>query len=140
MLVPLAQRSDAPVDPGAVDGFSGDAIVFDQHHFGLLVAFLLDNLPPQSRYLIVFTLGGAAGVLDMLCFRFVEEVYTAAPRRMKLGRTLKAVYSNKPFMRLLMMWTVWCFTANLAGPYLTPYARNVMGLSFTQIDLWHIVS
>lgn len=108
--------------------------------FGLLVAFLLDNLLPQSRYLIVFTLGGAAGVLDMLCFRFVEEVYTAAPRRMKLGRTLKAVYSNKPFMRLLIMWTVWCFTANLAGPYLTPYARNVMGLSFTQIMIFGTLS
>jgi len=108
--------------------------------FGLLAAFMLDNLPPQSRYLIIFAVGGTAGVLDMLCFRFVEEVYTAPPRQMKLGKTMKAVFSNKPFMRLLLMWTVWCFTTNLVAPYLIPYARNVMGLSFTQIMIFGTLS
>jgi MFS family permease len=132
-LTPLSIR-------GRWMGFREMLLALTNILFSLLVAFLLDNLPPQSRYLIIFAVGGTAGVLDMACFRFVEEVYTAPPRQMKLGKTLEAVFSNKPFMRLLLMWTVWCFTTNLVAPYLIPYARNVMGLSFTQIMVFGTLS
>ena len=43
------------------------------------------------------------------------------------------VFRNKPFFRLVVMWTAWCFTANLCEPYLNRYSMNVMGLNFTQM-------
>ena len=108
--------------------------------FSLVVAFLLDYLPIDSRYVIIFLIGGALGVLDMVCFGFAPEVKPAAREQMHLGREFKQILQNKPFMRLTVMWMVWCFTANLSGAYLTPYAMNTMGLNFLQITLFGTVA
>ncbi len=104
--------------------------------FGLLVARLLDTLPSESKYVIIFLLGGTLGILDMVCFGFCEEKYSAPPRRLRFGAVLKDILANKPFMRLVAMWTAWCFTANICGPYLSRYSVNEMGLSFTQMMLF----
>lgn len=108
--------------------------------FSLVVAFLLDYLPIDSRYVIIFLIGGLLGVLDMVCFGFAPEVKPAAREQMHLGREFKQILQNKPFMRLTVMWMVWCFTANLSGAYLTPYAMNTMGLNFLQITLFGTVA
>ena len=104
--------------------------------FGLLVARLLDTLPPQNKYIIIFLLGGTLGMLDMLCFAFCQEQYNAPPRRLHLSAVLKDILKNKPFCRLVIMWTSWCFASNLCAPYLSRYSVNEMGLSFTQMMLF----
>ena len=101
--------------------------------FGLLVARLLDTLPAESRYIVIFIIGGTLGVLDMVCFGFCKEVYSAPPQRLHFGGILKDILQNRPFLRLTVMWTAWCFSANLCGPYLARYSVNEMGLSFTQM-------
>lgn len=101
--------------------------------FGLLVAHLLDTLPPENRYVIIFLLGGTLGILDMVCFGFCEEKYSTPPRRLHIRAVIKEITRNKPFLRLIVMWTAWCFTANLCGPYLSRYSVNEMGLTFTQM-------
>ena len=103
--------------------------------FGLLVAQLLDRLPVSSRFVVVFLLGGTLGMLDMLCFGFCEERYPpaqAAP--MRLSAALETL-RHKPFRRLTVMWTAWCFTASLCEPYLSRYSINDMGLTFTQMTV-----
>lgn len=101
--------------------------------FGLLVAYLLDALPAQSKYVIIFLIGGALGVMDMLCFAFCKESYSSPPKKLRLKAVLADVARNKPFLRLTVMWMAWCFTANLAGPYLGRYSMNEMGLNFMQL-------
>ncbi len=101
--------------------------------FGLLVARLLDTLPPENRYVIIFLLGGTMGVLDMVCFGFCKEVYSSPPRQLRFGSVFRDILKNKPFLRLTVMWTAWCFTSNLCAPYLGRYSVNEMGLSFTQM-------
>ena len=101
--------------------------------FGLLVAQLLDTLPPDSRYVIIFLLGGTVGMIDMVCFGFCKEVYATPAQRTPLKQVLRDIAGNKPFLRLVVMWTAWCFTANLCAPYLNRYSLNEMGLSFTQM-------
>ncbi len=101
--------------------------------FGILVARLLDTLPPENRYIIVFLMGGTVGMLDMLCFGFCEEKYNAPARRLHLAGMVREVLANRPFLRLTVMWTAWCFTSNLCGPYLARYSVNDMGLTFTQM-------
>jgi len=108
--------------------------------FGLGVATLLDTLPPESRYIVIFLMGGTVGVLDMVCFGFCKETYSTPPRKMKFFAIFKEVWKNKPFMRLVIMWTAWCFTANLCGAYLGRYAMNEMGLSFTQVMIFGTMS
>jgi MFS family permease len=104
--------------------------------FGLLVAWMLDALPVYNRYIIVFAVGGFLGMLDMLCFGFCVEKYSDSPRRLHIGRVLKNIRENKAFCRLVVMWTAWCFTSNLAGPYLARYSINDMGLSFMQMTVF----
>lgn len=101
--------------------------------FGLLAARMLDVLPPQSKYVIIFLIGGTLGILDMVCFGFCKEEYASPPKRLRFGAVLRDIARNKPFLRLTVMWTAWCFTANLCGPYLSRYSMNEMGLSFTQM-------
>lgn len=108
--------------------------------FGLLVAWLLEALGVESRFIVVFLIGGALGALDMICFGFVREVWKADPPKMNMRKNIARVLKDRPFMRVTLMWTVWCFTANMSGSYLTPYAMNVMGLNFFQITLFGTVA
>ena len=104
--------------------------------FGLLVAWMLDTLPLPDRYAIIFALGGVLGMLDMICFGFCREQYSDAPRKRKIGSVLKSIRSNRPFCALVTMWTAWCFTSNLCGPYLARYSINEMSLSFMQMTVF----
>lgn len=90
----------------------------------------------ESRYIIVFIIGGVVGMLDMCCFMGCKEVYSAPPVKSGFSATLKKVVRNKPFMHFTLMWTAWCFTANMAGAYHNRYCMNVMGLTFMQITLF----
>ena len=110
--------------------------------FGLVVAYLLDALPQGSKFTVIFLLGGVLGVMDMVCFGFARDEWTGeTPKaRVSVFKTVKSVLSNRPFMRLTLMWTAWCFTANMAGSYLTPYAMNSMKLSFMQITVFGTVT
>ena len=109
--------------------------------FGLLVAYLLDVLPVDSKYVVIFLIGGAFGVMDMICFGFVrEEPLALTKENVPLKKSLQLIIGNKPFMRVTVMWTAWCFTANLSGAYLTPYSMNVMQLDFMQITLFGTVA
>lgn len=108
--------------------------------FGLLVAWLLDALGVGSRFIVIFLIGGALGCLDMICFGFVKEVPMTTDNSIPLRRSLVAICHNKPFMKVTLMWTIWCFTANMSGSYLTPYAMNTMGLNFLQITLFGTVA
>lgn len=108
--------------------------------FGLLVAYLLDILPVDSKYIIIFLVGGGLGVMDMICFAFAPEVWTAKPKKDPMHKTILEALRNKPFMKLTIMWTAWCFTANLSGSFLTPYAMNSMQLNFMQITIFGTVA
>lgn len=108
-------------------------VAFSNLGFGVLTAWLLDTLPVYNRYIIIFALGGFLGMLDMLCFGFCTEKYSDPPRKLKIGAVMKAMRKNRPFCRLVVMWTAWCFTSNLCAPYLTRYSMNDMGLSFMQM-------
>ena len=106
----------------------------------ILVARLLDTLPPYNRYIIIFLIGGTLGVLDMICFGFCKEQYNTPPQKLHLGGVIKDILKNKPFLRLVIMWTAWAFASNLCGPYLSRYSVNEMGLSFTQMMIFGSVA
>ena len=108
--------------------------------FGLVVAWLLDVLPLQSKYVTIFLIGGALGVMDMVCFAPAPQVFHQNQRKISVRKTFMEALKNKPYMHLVIVWTAWCFTANLSGAYLTPYAMNSMGLNFMQITVFGTVA
>lgn len=103
---------------------------------GLIVSLLLDNLPEPTRYIIIFALGAAVGVTDLCFLCSAKVVYATQPQRKPIFSVFKDIVKNKPFVRYSVFWTLWCFTANFCGVYITPYSMNVMGLSATQIMLF----
>lgn len=107
---------------------------------GLLIAFLLDHLPPETKYVIIFILGGTVGMMDMISFGFCKEQFTAPPKKLKFSEVIGDILKNRPFMRFMIFWTAWCFTANMSGTYMSPYSMNVMGLNFTQIMIFGTVA
>lgn len=107
---------------------------------GLVVAFVLDTLPVETRYVIIFIIGGIAGILDMVAFAFADDIYSAPPQKQSLFKAFGDVLKNKPFVTLTIMWTAWCFTANLSGVFMTPYSMNEMGLSFMQITIFSTIA
>ena len=108
--------------------------------FGIIVAQLLDTLPPESKYVIIFIIGGVIGVTDMICFGFCKEVYAAPPKHPRIRELASEIFRNKPFVHFLVMWTLWTFTGNLAAVYFVPYTMNTMGLNALQIMLFSSVA
>ena len=107
---------------------------------GMFFAYLLDYLPPQNRYVIIFCLGGLAGICDMCSFGFCKEVYSTSATRRRFSEVLGEIRHNRAFMRFMIFWTIWCFTANMSGTYMTPYSMNTMGLSFSQIMIFSMIA
>lgn len=108
--------------------------------FSIVVARLLDTLPPYNRYIIIFLIGGTLGMLDMICFGFCHEKYGSAPHKLRFFGVMRDVMKNRPFVRLVVMWTAWCFASNLCAPYLSRYSVNEMGLTFTQMMIFGTVA
>jgi hypothetical protein len=103
--------------------------------FGLLVARLLDVMPGFSGYAVVFIMGGVFGVLDMLCFIGVNDVPMHTESGVKIRTVFAGMIADRPFFRFLLFWTVWSFTANIAGPYFIRYALGPLKLSFLEVTL-----
>ncbi len=103
--------------------------------FGLLVARLLDVMPGFTGYAVVFIMGGAFGVFDMLCFIGVKDVTMHTGPSVKIRLVFRGMFENRPFFRFLLFWTVWSFTANIAGPYFIRYALGPLKLSFLMVTL-----
>lgn len=104
---------------------------------GLLSGVLLDKTDPSFRYILIFLIGGTLGMCDMFCFSGVKEVYSTPPSRTGMLRVIRRALKDKPYVRLLIMWTGWCFAANMGGVYIYPYAMNVLGLSFFQLTVFN---
>lgn len=107
---------------------------------GLVIAWLLDTLPAETRYIIIFLIGGAFGMMDMISFGFCKEVYSAPPQKLHIKKVMADMFRDKPFVHFLIMWTAWCFTANMGGVYMTPYVMQVMGLSAMQIMIFATIA
>ena len=102
---------------------------------GLVTAWLLDTLPAPTKYAIIFGIGATAGMVDMILFGFCKEVYPAPPVKPSLKSMGKDVFGNKLFMQFMIFWTLWCFSANFSGAYLTRYVVSVHGVTYMQVAI-----
>lgn len=107
---------------------------------GIVVTFLLDYLPPDIKYIIIFLIGGALGIIDVTRYRNCEEVYVAPSGNKKVSEVFREIFRNKPFMNSLAMWTLYSFAVNMGDVYRMPYAMNVMGLSYMQMMIFATIA
>ena len=102
---------------------------------GLFVAWLLDTLPGNTKYAILFAFGGGFGIIDIISYGFCKEVYATAPVKPSVKGLFKDIISNKKLVHFMVFWAAWCFTANFAGAYLNRYTINEMGVSYMAVTV-----
>jgi len=107
--------------------------------FSLVVGLLLDYLPVDVKYLIIFIIGGVLGCLDILCFVFVDEVYSAPPKQSRFKDELGNMVKNKRFRNFVLTWAAWCFTVNLGDIFIGQYYLNYLGLSNLDVTIFSTI-
>ncbi len=108
--------------------------------FGLIIARVLDVVEGDAKFLIVFSVGGVMGIIDMVFFAFAKETYASPPKTVKLLEAAKEIWRNKPFLRFMIFWTAWSFASNLCAPFLNRYALGEMRLTNMQVTLFGTVA
>ncbi len=103
---------------------------------GLATAQILDSVSGFTGYVVVLVVGGIFGLIDMAFISKVPDVPIKKRPDIKFFGVLKSFFADKPFFRFTVFWTLWCFTANFAGPYINRYALGPLGLSFMQVTLY----
>lgn len=103
---------------------------------GVLIAFLLDLLPGFPGYAVVFTIASLAGIADMtLTSRIQMPPMEKESQSPKLRHVFREIFSHKPFMRSIGIFTLWYFFAGISGPFFSVFMLNDLHMSFTQIML-----
>ncbi|GHU78836.1 MFS transporter [Clostridia bacterium] len=103
---------------------------------GLLTAYLLDSLPGYVGYSVVFIAAGLFGIMDMVCFVPAVEIPMKPAANTGFAAVARGIVANKPFFRFMIFWTMWSFTTNLHGPFITRYALDSLHLSFLQVTVF----
>ena len=107
---------------------------------GLSTGFLMDHLSGYTRYIVLFAIGGTAGILDMLMYAGCKEVYSAPPVKPSLKAMGSGIFDNGQFRHFLTFWTMWCFCANFVGSYINRYAINELGITYTQMTIFGTIT
>lgn len=103
---------------------------------GVITGILLDALPVYTNYMVVFMIAAVFGLFDIICYltcKFPEMAPSPSPP--KLWPMMKAVLTDKKYMRMVLSLTCWFFSVQLCAPFLTRYAFKVMGMTNTEVIL-----
>jgi len=103
--------------------------------FNICIGFLLDILPVETRYFIIFLIGGALGAIDMCCYIFIDEVYSAPPKHTPIKEVFADIRHNKRFVRFVMMWTGWALASSLTDSFIYKYMLTYLNFSNLQATI-----
>jgi len=105
--------------------------------FGLCIAFMLDNIPGFLGYTVVFTVGGIAGLIDILMYSNVEfSSIPGKPEGFSLPKAIKSCFTVPVMRNYLLFWTLWFFAIHISGPFFNKYAIDVLSLSYVSIIMF----
>ena len=104
---------------------------------GVLVSKMIDSLG-ASGYTIALVLAGVSYMLDITCFLFFKwPPMTRSDEPQKSFFTmLREVFANKPFMKVVIVYTLWLFASNIAGPFWNVYMIEDLRMSYTDMALY----
>jgi len=105
---------------------------------GILVSMMIDRAG-LAGYSIALVLAGISTVADIACFFFVK--WPPMSDNNELDRTtlpemLREVFRNKGFVKVLLFYSIWLFSANIAAPFWNVYMIEELKMSFTQMSLY----
>ena len=104
---------------------------------GFYLAYVLDTLPGFTGYTVVFTIGGLAGLAEILMYSKVE--FPTRPKGssdVSFSKTLKECFTVPKTRNFLLFWIFWNFACNIGGPFFGKYSLDVLNLSFMSIIIF----
>ena len=104
---------------------------------GLLVSVMIDRVG-RPGYTIALVLAGVAQLLDVGCFYFIKwpPMPEVQNDHTSLPAMVREVFANKPFVKLIIFYSIWLFSANIAGPFWNVYMLEDLQMNFTQMSLY----
>ena len=110
---------------------------------GLAAGALVDHWPgsdPAQAYAVAFAGAGLAGFVSTWFLARVPDVPMQVPAHQpKLGVLLRRPFRSARFRSLLVFMMSWSFSTNLAGPFVTVYLLQQVGLDLgTVVVLWAV--
>lgn len=104
---------------------------------GILISTMIDRVGLPG-YSIALVLAGVTHMVDIACFFFVKWPPMAETQdtHLSLWGMLKEVFSNKRFVKVIVFYSIWLFSANIAGPFWNVYMIEDLKMSFTEMSLY----
>ncbi len=106
---------------------------------GLLISEMIDTLGVVG-YSVALVLAGVSAMLDILCFFRVDWPPMLEPDggtdKTPFGEMIREVWQNKPFIKVVLFYTLFYFAINVAAPFYNVYMLEDLHMSFTQISLY----
>lgn len=104
---------------------------------GILVSTMIDRVGLPG-YSIALVLAGLTHVADIACFFCVKWPPMAQVQddRTTLFGMLKEVFTNKGFVKVIVFYSIWLFSANIAGPFWNVYMLEELKMNFTEMSLY----
>ena len=102
---------------------------------GLLISTMIDRVG-LAGYTIALAIAGITLVLDVACYLFVKWPEMDETHLPPLRALLKEVFSNKRFVKIVIFYSMWLFTINIAAPFWNIHMLEYLRMSFTQMALY----
>ena len=106
---------------------------------GVIVAAMIDTLG-EIGYTIALVLAGVTTIMDIVCFLFFKWPDMAEPEggvdRTPIRVMLKEVLVNKPFMKVVLFFTLWQFAVGISSPFFNVFMLEELNMSFIQMTLY----
>ena len=113
---------------------------------GFVISWILDTFTAGGSlvgYTIVFIIAGIFGALDIVCFIWVDFPAMKAPdpaeKKESMFAMMRDVFSNKQYMRIIVLITVWSFAVNIASPFYNVHMLGPMQMTYTEVNILSVI-
>jgi len=102
---------------------------------GLLLSLIIDRVG-LIGYTIALLVAGVTMVIDVASYFFVKWPEMEESHLPSLWKLLKEVFSNKRFLKVLIFYSMWLFSVNIAGPFWNIHMLEYLQMNFIQMTLY----
>ena len=102
---------------------------------GLLISAMIDRVG-LIGYSIALGIAGVSLILDILGYLFVQWPEMEATQLPPLRTLLKEVFTNKQFVKIVVFYSCWLFSLNIAAPFWNIHMLEYLKMNFMQMSLY----
>jgi MFS family permease len=102
---------------------------------GLLLSLIIDKVG-LIGYTIALLVAGVTMVLDVSSYFFVKWPEMEEAHLPSLTKLLKEVFTNRRFVKVVIFYSAWLFSVNIAGPFWNIHMLEYLQLNFIQMTLY----